>query len=158
MDLEKNQIIGQFATIYKNVGYPYTSGLILGFIYVSGQKYFTFQELMEQLNLSKSSTSKFLNFLLEIGDISFITKDEKRKRYFYISPEGFVKSQYMWVQSLSELKKIMKKILSFRNDENPYLNTLIEKEIAYLTDIIPFLTKKNDEHFLKLIQKEETNN
>ncbi len=81
----KDILIEQSAELYKMVGYPRIAGRIMGLLYVSEQKYFTFEQLMETLKISKSATSKSLKFLLEINEIDFIIKPENtRRRYFYI--------------------------------------------------------------------------
>ncbi len=92
MNTKRQSLINQSAELYRMIGYPPTAGQIMGLLYVSDQKYFTFQELIDTLKISKSAISKSLNFLLEIHEISFKTKgNNKRKRYFYISQKGTVK-------------------------------------------------------------------
>ncbi len=74
MDKQKEILIEQSANLYKSIGYPRIAGKIMGLLYVSEQKHFTFQELMDTLNISKGATSTALNFLIEIKEIDFITK------------------------------------------------------------------------------------
>ncbi len=64
MDKQKEILIEQSANLYKSIGYPRIAGKIMGLLYVSEQKHFTFQELMDTLNISKGATSTALNFLI----------------------------------------------------------------------------------------------
>ncbi len=148
MNKKKEQLIEQSAMLYKMIGYSRIAGKIMGLLYVSDRKYFTFQELMNILNISKGATSTAINFLIEIGEISFITKGEnKRKRYFHISKKGTIKSLQDWLQSLFVRKELLEQILNERKDENPQLNNLIKQQIAFTEDIAPFIENKIKEHF-----------
>ncbi len=52
MHTQKEILIQQSANLYKLVGYPRIAGKIMGLLYVSEQKYFTFQEVMDALHIS----------------------------------------------------------------------------------------------------------
>ncbi len=74
-----------------------------------------------------------MKFLIEINEIDFIIKDDnKRKRYFYISKKGAVKSLQDWLKSLLLRQEI---------------NQLIQQMIAFTKDIYPFVEDKIKEHF-----------
>lgn len=140
MSPQKEILIEQFAKNYKHIGSPYLAGRVLGLFYVSEQKYYNFEELMEALQLSKSAVSKSLKYLIEIGDIRFIVKDgNKRKRYFYVSEEGFINSMNLLVKVLENQHKILQEIISLRNDENQELNSLIKRKISYLEGFTRYL-------------------
>ncbi len=143
MSTEKQALINQSAELYKMIGYPPTAGQIMGLLYVSDQKYFTFQELIDTLKISKSAISKSVNFLLEIHEISFkIKKDNKRKRYFYISKKGTVKSLQQWINSVAVRQSLLEQILTLRNEENKELNELIKSQISFSKTIIPVAEKE----------------
>ncbi len=148
MNKQKKILIEQSAVLYKLVGYPRIAGKIMGLLYVSEQKYFTFQELMDELNISKGATSTALKFLIEINEVDFIKKeDNKRKRYFYISKEGAVKSLEDWLKSLLLRQEILEEILKLRTDKNEEVNQLIQQMITFTKDIYPFVEGKIKEHF-----------
>ncbi|MBS9774232.1 MAG: hypothetical protein KGV59_03625 [Tenacibaculum sp.] len=143
MNVKKQTLINKSASLYKMIGYPPTAGQIMGLLYVSDQKYFTFQELIDTLKISKSAISKSLKFLLEIKEISFkIKKDNKRKRYFYISKKGTIKSLQQWIDSLAVRQSLLEQILTLRNEDNKELNELIKSEISFSKAIIPFVEKE----------------
>ncbi len=85
---------------------------------------------------------------LEINEIDFIIKDDnKRKRYFYISKKGAVKSLQDWLKSLLLRQEILEEILKLRTDKNEEVNQLIQQMIAFTKDIYPFVEDKIKEHF-----------
>ncbi|MBS9774340.1 MAG: hypothetical protein KGV59_04195 [Tenacibaculum sp.] len=157
MDTKRQQLIEQTVELYKQIGYSPIAGRIMGLLNVSEQKYFTFEQLMETLQISKSATSKALKFLLEINEIDFIIKPENtRRRYFYISGKGSVKSMEVWSNSLLLRKQILEKILQVRSDKNQEINDFIKQMIAFIDDVYPFITDKIQEHFVE--NKLENNN
>ncbi len=148
MNSKKEILIQQTAQLYKMVGYPPISGRIIGLLYVSDQEYFTFQELMDTLNISKGATSKAIKFLIEINEIDFIIKENnKRRRYFYISTKGSVKSLESWLQSLLLRRELLEQILELRTEKNENVNHFIQQMIAFTKDIYPFVEGKIKEHF-----------
>ncbi len=140
---EQDAIITPFAEIYKNAGYSSIQGKVIGLFYASEGKYLSFQEIMERLEISKSATSQTLKSLMEMGEVASITKeDNSRRRYFYLSIAGSLKSMNVWVESLKIRKNLMEKLLHLRGDTNPQLNQFIKEEIRMLEDFIPYLREK----------------
>ncbi|MBS9766007.1 MAG: hypothetical protein KGV44_00540 [Flavobacteriaceae bacterium] len=143
MNTKRQTLINQSAELYKMVGYPPTAGQIMGLLYVSDQKYFTFQELIDTLKISKSAISKSLNFLLEIKEISFkIKKDNKRKRYFYISKKGTIASLQQWIDSLAVRQHLFEQLSTLRNEDNKELSELIKNQIDFSKAIISVAEKE----------------
>ncbi len=148
MENSKTASIQKTAELYKMLGYPPIAGKIIALFYISNQKYLTFEEIMEILQISKSATSKALKFLTDLGEVSFITKAENsRKRYFYISIKNSLKSLTDWKNSLVVRQNILQNTLQMRNQENPELTTFIQQQIAFINDISAYIEQKIQEHF-----------
>lgn len=114
----------------------------------SDQKYFTFYELMDLLNISKSATSKVLKFLLQIDEVGCITKGQnKRKRYFYICINGSTRQIEGFLKLLSFHMQLYEEILPLRNDENQELNRFIAQQLAYMKAVVPQMKNKYKECF-----------
>ncbi len=142
---EQDDIIRPFAEIYKNAGYAPLQGRIIGLFYVSEEKYLSFQDIMERLEISKGATSKTLNSLMEIGEVAYITKEgNSRRRYFYLSIAGSLKSMDVWIESLKLRKGLMERLMHLRGETNPQLNQFIKEEVRMLEDFIPYLREKFD--------------
>ena len=63
-------------------GFQPVAGRILGLLMVMDKEQFTFDEITEELNISKSSASNALRNLEIRGEIQYTTHPGDRKRYF----------------------------------------------------------------------------
>ncbi len=148
MNSEQKKLIKETSELYKIIGYPPIAGKIIALFYVSDQKYFTFEEIMETLSISKSATSKALKFLTDLGEVSFETKaGNRRKRYFYISIKNSLKSLTDWKKSLSTRQEILEKVLKIRGKENPDFDRFIKQQIGFIADIDVCIGKKIKKYF-----------
>lgn len=140
LDLTKKQLIDLYALVYKSENIPPIGGRILGLFFVSNQKYFTFEELMEELSISKSATSKALKFLIEIGDVSFIkSKENKRKRLFFIDINGVRERMNKMMEAYKLQVELMEKTLAFRDETNTEINNYLNEFISSSKEIIKVL-------------------
>ena len=90
--MNKQELIEAFAFVYKADNYPPIAGKILGLFLISDEKHFTFEDIMTNINASKSATSKALKFLIDLDEVSFMFSEKnKRKRLFYFNSKGVVK-------------------------------------------------------------------
>ncbi len=145
---DKEKLLIESAEIFKDINWTPIAAKIIGLFYVSDQKYFTFQEIIDTLNISKSNASRALKVLLSTGKVAYITKgDNKRKRYFYLSVGGSITLINNMLEGFKRQQMFFEKILSLRSDENPELNQLIQYQKDYLEKIIPMLQIKTKEHF-----------
>lgn len=140
---DKEKLLKESAQIFENIGWTPATAKILALFYVSNQKYFTFEELLDRLKLSKSTASRALNLLLDTEKVKYIIKDNnKRKRHFYISIDGSLSFIHKYQNILEAQQKLLEKLLSVRDESNPKFNQFIQHEIAYLEKIIPILEKQ----------------
>ena len=64
---------------------PLTAKLQAYMVLESNEDGFTFEELLEVFNVSKSSLSNSINYLLSMKHIEYINKINSRKRYFRLN-------------------------------------------------------------------------
>lgn len=146
----KLELIEAFALVYKEDNYPPVAGKVLGLFFISNEKHLTFESIMDGINASKSATSKALNFLINLEEVSFIYSEKnKRKRLFHINPDG-IKNR---LENIIEAHKIetvlLKEALQNRNSGDNDMNILIQNIIAFNEDVLHFISGKVDEHFKK---------
>lgn len=140
MNFTKEQIINFYTLVSKDKGYSPIAGKMLGLFLVSNQKYFTFEELMEELSISKSATSKTLKFLIEIGEIDFIkSKENKRKRLFYFNIKGATNRYKRKIKEYTVQTQLLEKTLELRDDSNLELNDFIKNRILFAKEVIAIL-------------------
>ena len=89
MDLQERinrqkELIERMGRFYEKEGLQPTSGRILSLLMVMDKEEFTFDEIVEQLQISKSSASNAITLLETRDAIEYFTKPGDRKRYFRI--------------------------------------------------------------------------
>lgn len=140
--------IDLYAEILKNENYPPIAGKILGLFFISDQKYFTFEELMEQVDASKSATSKALKLLMNNGEVNYIIKEKsKRRRFFYLDIEGVKQRIYTTISAYDTYASLLKDTLKSRSDENKELNHYINSEIKFWEETLEFLKDRITANF-----------
>jgi len=75
-------------TIGRNLekqGFPPVAGRILGMLMVMDKEEYTFDEIVDEMRISKSTASNALRNLELRGTIDYVTYPGNRKRYFRIS-------------------------------------------------------------------------
>jgi len=81
---KQKELVEALGRYYEKEGFQPTAGRILGLLIVMDKERFTFDEIVEELRISKSSASNSLK-MLEIRDfIEYLTLAGDRKRYFRI--------------------------------------------------------------------------
>jgi DNA-binding transcriptional regulator GbsR (MarR family) len=138
---QQKDLIEILGKIYDKEGFQPIAGRILGLLTIMDKEQFTFDEIVEELQISKSSASNALK-LLEIKDlIEYITKSGDRKRYFQIKkPDKFalIDEHRMKLRKTSDY---LQKILDLKADRNSG-NAIF---ISNMIDMLDFFLEKFEE-------------
>lgn len=150
----KTELIEQYAEVYNADGYPPIAGKILGLFYISDEAHFTFEEIMERVEASKSATSKALKLLLESGEVGFkYAVDNKRKRLFYLNIKGTIANLEKILKAYQTETILLKQSLKLRSEANPQMNMFINDMITFNDDVLGFIEEKIAIHLKKNIEK-----
>jgi len=80
----QKELVETMGRVYEKEGFQPIAGRILGLLIIMDKEQFTFDEIVEELQISKGSASNALR-ILEIREfIEYITKPGDRKRYFQL--------------------------------------------------------------------------
>lgn len=80
---------------------------------------YTFEEIVEITNASKSSVSTQLNFLLQQNRIEYFTKSGERKRYFRAS-KGYLKLRLEeLLENIQKEIELAERLTAFNRENNP---------------------------------------
>lgn len=146
--MKEQELIEAFALVYKEDNYPPIAGKVLGYFYVTNNKYHTFEEVMDGIKASKSATSKALKFLIDLEEVTFkFSENNKRKRLFYPNYEGTKKRLEKIIIAHETETTLLKAVLQNRNTDTMEMNNLIKNIIAFNEDILDFISSKVNEHF-----------
>jgi DNA-binding transcriptional regulator GbsR (MarR family) len=123
----QKELVETMGRMYDKEGFQPVTGRILGLLTIMDKEQFTFDEIVEELQISKSSASNALRMLEIRGFIKYVTKAGDRKRYFQLQKlDKFaiinehiikLKSTCDYLQAVLELKasKDSENALSIRN-------------------------------------------
>lgn len=106
------------------------AGRIIGLLSFLDKEEFTFEEIVDELKISKSSVSTTINHLMEADKIEYVTYPGDRKRYFRIK----INTRRQFLQTMrrymEKLDKITRSALELKQDKNSRtavnLNAMLE--------------------------------
>ena len=137
LELEERRIklVEKIGVFLEKYGYQPIPARIIGLLLVTDKPYLTFEEIKNNLKVSKSAISIGLNLLLGTQQIDYITLPGDRKRYF--------KSR------ISEWREILSGLIGFANAVRTLLLEILElhatsgsevnhsiKEVVMLIDLL----------------------
>lgn len=91
---------------------------ILANLVLKGKKGETFENLVGDLNASKSTIFTHLTTLQASHRITYYTKTGDRKKYFILSPNAWIRSMDEMMENWNEERDIHLEIVSYKKDIN----------------------------------------
>ncbi|GAB1449953.1 hypothetical protein MASR2M47_00090 [Draconibacterium sp.] len=154
---EQKELVEELGRYYDKEGLQPIVGRILGLLIVMDKEQFTFEEIVEELNISKSSASNALKNLEIRGDIEYLTLPGDRKRYFRFRRRNLLSIIETFQQKTASFKHITNHILELKEDKNS-LNSRYLKQLMEMIDF--FSAKLNDTkaEFTKMMEANSQEN
>jgi len=135
LDNKKKELIERIGVFHEKFGFQPVAARIYGLLLVSEKTELTFDEIREELMVSKSAVSTALNLLMSMKQVDYITRPGDRKRYFKSNLgkwKTFMRELINFAQNYGDL---FKEVQSVRGNTDPEFNKTIEE----LTDFIDFI-------------------
>jgi|SRR5690554_649120 len=110
------EVCTHYETYYKLQ--PLTARLYALFVLNNCREGFTFEELLEIFQASKSSISHSINSLIEMNFIEQIKKENERKRYFRANQRFFLLRLESVYERLIKENEINEKLRAYREKHN----------------------------------------
>ncbi|MCK9612656.1 MAG: hypothetical protein PHR81_07205 [Bacteroidales bacterium] len=126
------ELVETIGRVYEKQGFGTITGRIAGLLTVMDKEQFTFDEIVEELNISKSSASHGLRLLETQNQIEYITQPGDRKRYFRVRTQdkfAIIDNHHM---ILNNSRNIFQSILELKADKNT-------KVSVYISDVLSLL-------------------
>lgn len=127
----QKELIEVISRLYEKQGFGLIPGRILGLLSVMDKEQFTFDEIVEELKISKSSASNALKILEARNFIEYITIPSDRKRYFQIRKQdkfAIIDDHHVRLKASRDL---FQEILDLKGDKNSG-NAIFYKDIISL--------------------------
>lgn len=137
----QRELVEAAGRYYDKKGFQPTAGRVIGLLTVMDKEQFTFDEIVEELQISKSAASNALS-ILEISNIvEYNTIPGDRKRYFQIKKLDKFSLIDEHRILLLETRDFLKKVFDLKADKNSE-NALF---INHLIDMLDFFLAKFEE-------------
>lgn len=138
---KQKELVESMGRLYDKQGQQAITGRILGLLTVMDKEIYTFDEIVEELQVSKSSVSNSLR-ILEIRDfIEYTTIPGDRKRFFHIKKQDKYAIVRDHKTKLTQSRNFMQSVLDLKADKTSE-NSLF---IGNILDMLNFFLQKFDE-------------
>jgi DNA-binding transcriptional regulator GbsR (MarR family) len=118
------------------------AGRIIGLLSFFDKEEFTFEEIVEELKISKSSVSTTINHLIETDKIEYITYQGDRKRYFRIKINTRKKYLQDMRRNVEKMQKINRLALELKQDKE----SRTAKSISAMLESLSFFMDQMDNY------------
>lgn len=115
---KQKELIEELGRYFDKEGLQPIVGRILGLLMVMDKEQYTFEEIVEELSISKSSASNALKYLEIRGDIEYLTLPGDRKRYFRYRRRNLLSVIDTFQQKTNEFKGIVDHIIELKEDKD----------------------------------------
>ena len=146
--MTKQTILEHFGRAYQAERFPPLSGKIIGLFMITGKRHLSFEEIQEELNVSKGALSKNLNLLINLNRVTFITDEKsKRKRLFSIDIKGTKKHIYGIVENFEYQNSLLYEAKKMRKNGDEDVCEFIDDSIAFSEKMIMELKRLIPKYF-----------
>ncbi|MGM0613536.1 MAG: GbsR/MarR family transcriptional regulator [Bacteroidota bacterium] len=145
---KQKQLIETMGQHYEKEGMQPVAGRTLALLMVMDKEEFTFDEIVEELQISKSSASVALKLLQVKNIVEYKTHPGDRKRYFRIKRQEPFLLIDDFKQKLTRDKQILEEIIELKADPNSE-NSQFMKNLISIIDFFLNHFEQLKEEFLK---------
>lgn len=105
---------------------------IFGYLILTGKSGATFDDIVTEIQASKSTISTGLMYLQNLNKVTYFTKTGDRKKYFIIDSSAFIKNIDERIEKWKEEKSIHFEIIAYKEMANEILRK--ENKVLFDTD------------------------
>ena len=145
-DVERTQrqreLVEAMGRLTNRGGGTLLAGRIIGLLSFLDKEELTFEEIVDELKISKSSVSTTINHLIEADKIEYITYPGDRKRYFRIKVNTRKKFLQDMRRHIEKLEKIHRLALELKQDKE----SRTAKNIGAMVESLNFFKEQVDNY------------
>jgi len=142
---KQRELIEQFGILLEEMGYQPVTARVAGLLLVMDKELYTFEEIVSELNISKSTASVAIKNLLIRDVIEFITLPGDRKRYFRTKLANMDRGGKEFINWLKRFKKLAANTVKMKENKNSRISIYYTEVINKLELVIPKMEKLNEE-------------
>lgn len=115
---KQKELIEKIGIHFEDHGLQPAAARVLALLFVSQTSELTFDEIREELNMSKSAISNAINRLLTTKQIEYFTKPGDRKRYFRNKIDNWIETMKSSQQKMIVFKNLLSEVLDLHTETN----------------------------------------
>ncbi len=138
---EQKLLIEEIGAQFDREGMSPVTGRVLALLMVMDKEQYTFDEIVEELEISKSSASVALKTLEIKGNVEYITLPGDRRRHFRLKARNPFVLIDDFVEKMRQFQKVQERILELKADHN----SRISQFLIELNQIIDFVLSNTEE-------------
>jgi len=141
----KKEIIERIGIYYEKKGLQPVVGRIMGLLLVAEPAEATFEEIQEELQISKSAVSTALTFLQAKETVEYTTKPGERKRYFKLRMRDWKTELKKEFDEVLDMESLINEIIDLKeNKKSEFCCSLLEMKdfFKFMKKELPLLLKK----------------
>jgi DNA-binding transcriptional regulator GbsR (MarR family) len=128
----QKQLIEKVGVFLEKQGLSPAAARISALLVISDELELTFEDIYQKLEISKSSASTAINFLVKVQRIEYITKPGDRKRYFRSNIAHWPQDFEEKLEYMTHVKVIFQEVLDQRTKETKEFNKTIAHFISFM--------------------------
>lgn len=132
---QQKLLVEEIGTRFDKEGFQPITGRVLALLMVMDKEQFTFDEIVEELNISKSSASIALRNLELRGHVEYVTLPGERKRYFRIKTMETFSMMDDFVLRMKAFQEMQGRILELKADPESR-NARFFKQMSQIIDFV----------------------
>lgn len=137
---KQKELVEELGRYFDKEGFQPIAGRMLAHMMVMDKEKYTFDEIVEELQISKSSASITLKNLEIRGDIEYITLPGDRKRYFRLKKKNIFTLLEDLDKKFTYFNNMLKRTIDLKADKEAPYSLFLEE----ITEMIEFFLKRID--------------
>lgn len=139
------KLVEELGIYYEKTDLQPAAARIYALLMVSDRNELTFEEIYENLNISKSAASNAINLMIGTQRVEYITRPGERKRYFRCKVESLTDGMQKSLYSLEVFNSLLKEVIMLRPEDTKEFNDNLKEVVDFLDFIsleLPLLVQK----------------
>lgn len=137
--LRKNLVEQLGVSLEKRENLAPIAARIMATLIVSCERGVCFEQMVNELEASKSTVSSHLSHLTSVGLVDYITKPGDRKRYFILTPNRILQFIDEKINLWEEDKMIHQRLINYKTKVNESESVESSCDISFHDDFLKFL-------------------
>ena len=151
----QEQLLELYDQVFQQDSYPPLTGKILGLFYISKEKYFSLEEIINLVGEDKKTVMKALRFLRGNNEINYdMLKESPRERQFYLNIQGAIDKLSKRIGYYKLLNNIFSETMAIREDKESDLSNFMKNFMKFNEEVLQYVEEKMKDNFELYSSKE----